>query len=100
MIWEQKVGGLLYHISCETEMCTQVFVIVMITNLVERGRRKCDLYWPKEGCATYGHIDVSLIREDVMANYTVRSLRIKHNKLKKKKWVASERMVEQFHYTR
>jgi len=82
MVWEQKV-----------------FVIVMITNLVERGRRKCDMYWPKEGTITYGHIDVTLVKEDIMANYTVRTLKLKHTKLKKKKWVASERMVEQYHYT-
>ena len=84
MIWEQKV-----------------FVIVMITNLVERGRRKCDMYWPKDRdtTQTYGHIDVTLVREDVMANFTVRSLRVKHTKLRKKKWSVSERCVEQYHYT-
>ena len=82
MIWEQKV-----------------YVIVMITNLVERGRRKCDMYWPKEGSMTYGHIDVTLVKEDVMANYTVRRLRVKHTKVKKKKWSVGERMVEQYHYT-
>lgn len=82
MVWEQKV-----------------FVIVMITNLIERGRRKCDMYWPKEGTITYGHIDVTLVREKVMANYTVRTLRLKHTKLKKKKWLVWERTVEQYHYT-
>jgi len=34
-----------------------------------------------------------------MANYTVRRLRVKHSKVKKKKWSVGERMVEQFHYT-
>jgi len=82
MIWEQKV-----------------YVVVMITNLVERGRRKCDMYWPKEGTMTYGHIDVTMVKEDIMANYTLRTLKLKHTKLKKKKWIASERMVEQYHYT-
>merc|ERR1719334_1449331 len=82
MIWEQKV-----------------YVVVMITNLVERGRRKCDMYWPKEGTMTYGHIDVTMVKEDIMANYTVRTLKLKHTKLKKKKWIASERVVEQYHYT-
>lgn len=82
MIWEQKV-----------------YVVVMITNLVERGRRKCDMYWPKEGTMTYGHIDVTMVKEDIMANYTLRTLKLKHTKLKKKKWIASERIVEQYHYT-
>ncbi|XP_023332955.1 tyrosine-protein phosphatase 99A [Eurytemora carolleeae] len=82
MIWEQRVH-----------------VIVMITNLVERGRRKCDMYWPKEGTATYGQIDVTLVKEEVRANYTLRQMRVKHRKLKKKKWICSEREVNQFHYT-
>ena len=82
MIWDQKV-----------------FVIVMITNLIERGRRKCDMYWPKQGSTAYGHIEVTLVKEQIMANYTVRVLRLKHSKLKKKKWLVSERTVEQWHYT-
>ena len=48
---------------------------------------------------TYGHIDVTMVKEDIMANYTVRTLKLKHTKLKKKKWIASERVVEQYHYT-
>lgn len=82
MIWEQRVA-----------------IIVMITNLVERGRRKCDMYWPKDGAEMYGVIQVRLIREDVMATYTVRTLQIKHTKLKKKKASQSEKLVYQYHYT-
>lgn len=64
MIWEQRVA-----------------IIVMITNLVERGRRKCDMYWPKDGTETYGVIQVKLLQEDVMATYTVRTFQIKHLKV-------------------
>merc|ERR1719494_1300357 len=35
----------------------------------------------------------------INANYTVRRLRVKHTKVKKKKWSVGERMVEQYHYT-
>uniref|UniRef100_A0A2M4BET6 Protein tyrosine phosphatase n=1 Tax=Anopheles marajoara TaxID=58244 RepID=A0A2M4BET6_9DIPT len=82
MIWEQRVA-----------------VIVMITNLVERGRRKCDMYWPKDGTETYGIVQVRLVKEDVMATYTVRTLHIKHLKMKKKKQSQQEKIVYQYHYT-
>ncbi|XP_020811958.1 tyrosine-protein phosphatase 99A isoform X6 [Drosophila serrata] len=82
MIWEQRVA-----------------IIVMITNLVERGRRKCDMYWPKDGVETYGVIQVKLIEEEVMSTYTVRTLQIKHLKLKKKKQCNTEKLVYQYHYT-
>lgn len=82
MIWEQRVA-----------------IIVMITNLVERGRRKCDMYWPKDGVETYGVIQVRFIQEEVMATYTVRTFQIKHLKLKKKKQMATEKLVYQYHYT-
>nr|CAD7455446.1 unnamed protein product [Timema tahoe] len=82
MVWEQRVA-----------------IIVMITNLVERGRRKCDMYWPKEGSETHGVIQVKLIKEDVMATYTVRTLQVRHLRIKKKKHVMSERFVYQYHYT-
>lgn len=82
MVWEQRVA-----------------VIVMITNLVERGRRKCDMYWPGEGSETYGMISVKLIKEDIMATYTVRTMIIRHLKVKKKKHSSAERIVYQYHYT-
>ena len=36
------------------------------------------MYWPKEGVETYGVIQVKLVKEDVMATYTVRTLQIRH----------------------
>ncbi|XP_076175855.1 putative receptor-type tyrosine-protein phosphatase mosPTP-1 isoform X4 [Ptiloglossa arizonensis] len=84
MVWEQKVS-----------------IVVMITNLVERGRKKCDMYWPKKGSETYGYIQVTLLREDVMATYTIRTLQIRHLKVKKRKNGVNmgERIVWQYHYT-
>ncbi|CAH0561937.1 unnamed protein product [Brassicogethes aeneus] len=82
MVWEQRVN-----------------IIVMITNLVERGRRKCDMYWPKEGSETYGIIQVKLVKEDIMATYTIRTLQIRHLRIKKKKPSLTEKLVYQYHYT-
>uniref|UniRef100_A0A6P7GZM8 Tyrosine-protein phosphatase 99A-like isoform X1 n=1 Tax=Diabrotica virgifera virgifera TaxID=50390 RepID=A0A6P7GZM8_DIAVI len=85
MVWEQRVT-----------------IIVMITNLVERGRRKCDMYWPKEGTETYGIIQVKLVKEDIMATYTVRTLAIRHMKVNfknKKRDISAEKIVYQYHYT-
>jgi receptor-type tyrosine-protein phosphatase gamma len=44
-------------------------------------QRKCDMYWPKEGIETYGVIQVKLIKEDIMATYTVRTMQVKHLKV-------------------
>ncbi|CAH2003519.1 unnamed protein product [Acanthoscelides obtectus] len=81
MIWEQRVT-----------------IIVMITNLVERGRRKCDMYWPKEGTETYGLIEVRISKEEVTATYTVRTLVLTHLRVRLKGNHA-EKTVYQYHYT-
>ncbi|CAL4156072.1 unnamed protein product, partial [Meganyctiphanes norvegica] len=81
MIWEQRVQ-----------------IVVMITNLVERGRKKCDQYWPKEGTEIYGMIQVRVVHEEILATYTIRKFAIKHLKVKCKK-AGGERIVYQYHYT-
>ncbi|XP_028968675.1 tyrosine-protein phosphatase 99A [Galendromus occidentalis] len=78
MVWEQRVH-----------------VIVMITNLIERSRRKCDQYWPSEGSCSYGQIQVKFVSEDVMSTYTVRQFIVRHLKQKK----VGERTIVQYHYT-
>ncbi|XP_068624792.1 uncharacterized protein [Battus philenor] len=85
----------------------QVHTVVMITNLVERGRRKCDMYWPAGGrgsSAEFGGVHVTLLHEDVRAAYTVRRLRVRvvHKGCEGKDENAAPdggRIVLQYHYT-
>jgi len=76
-----------------------VSVIIMITNLIENGRRKCDRYWPRDGKEVYKHITVSIKQTQVFANYTIRTFIIKNNKLSKRTKAGGERKLVQYHYT-
>ncbi|XP_072824842.1 receptor-type tyrosine-protein phosphatase H [Vicugna pacos] len=71
----------------------QSHTLVMLTNCVESGRVKCEHYWPLDSQpCTHGQLQVTLVGEEVMENWTVRDLKL---------WHMAERRalsVRQFHY--
>uniref|UniRef100_A0A8C2XPQ3 protein-tyrosine-phosphatase n=1 Tax=Cyclopterus lumpus TaxID=8103 RepID=A0A8C2XPQ3_CYCLU len=64
------------------------FSIVMITKLVEVGRVKCCKYWPDDS-EMYGDIQITLLKTETLAEYTVRTFR----------GYSTKHEVRQFHFT-
>ena len=57
LVWEQRVR-----------------VVVMITNIVEQGKKKCSQYWPESGWEVYGLVSVTLVEESVQVNIFIHLL--------------------------
>ncbi|GFQ99834.1 phosphatidylinositol phosphatase PTPRQ [Trichonephila clavata] len=75
MIWEQSVS-----------------MIVMLTQCVERGKKKCEQYWPDAGEAKhYGDMQVRTISESMLSSYIIRLFHVQLG--------SQERRVKQMHFT-
>ncbi|XP_071953438.1 receptor-type tyrosine-protein phosphatase mu-like [Antedon mediterranea] len=65
-------------------------IIIMVTNLFEAGKKKCEKYWPEKS-QTYGRIDVKITDEEECPQYTIRSFKMtKDDEI---------REIKQFHFT-
>ncbi|XP_057185222.1 receptor-type tyrosine-protein phosphatase beta-like isoform X3 [Triplophysa rosa] len=78
MVWEQNVHN-----------------IVMVTQCVEKGRVKCDHYWPfDQEPLYYGDLIVQMQSESVLPEWTIREF-----KMCNEEHLSCSRVVRQFHYT-
>uniref|UniRef100_A0A8C4R8J1 protein-tyrosine-phosphatase n=1 Tax=Eptatretus burgeri TaxID=7764 RepID=A0A8C4R8J1_EPTBU len=78
MVWEQGV----HH-------------VVMLTQCVERGRVKCDHYWPfDQDPIFYGDLVVQMLSESVLPEWTLREFKVFMEDP-----TLRPRVVRQFHYT-
>ncbi|KAH9490852.1 hypothetical protein Btru_033551 [Bulinus truncatus] len=66
--------------------------VVMLTNLIEEGKTKCEKYWPDSDKKVVGEIKIKHLATQTFAHYTVRQL-----ELTKKNHVTHH--VTQFHFT-
>ena len=51
-------------------------IVVMVTNLSEGNKKKCEQYWPETGSTTYGPFKVTLTGQQVFADYIVRTMEV------------------------
>ncbi|BFY99631.1 hypothetical protein BsWGS_02670 [Bradybaena similaris] len=75
MVWQQKVSK-----------------IVMLTNLMEACKKKCEQYWPDEGSQKYGDLTVLLVNTTKYTDFVIRTFELM-------KEMENSRIVKQFHFT-
>ena len=51
--------------------------VVMLTNIVEKMKVKCNQYWPDDGSQQYAHINVTIINTVHQADFIIRHFQIK-----------------------
>ncbi|KAL3868071.1 hypothetical protein ACJMK2_040908 [Sinanodonta woodiana] len=78
---------------------TKCSTIVMLTNLMEEGKHKCEQYWPDEGSAEYGDIVVRLIQCEPFSEFTIRTLSIGKKNRKSQGGKTEAHQIIQFHFT-
>ncbi|XP_025108223.1 receptor-type tyrosine-protein phosphatase kappa-like isoform X3 [Pomacea canaliculata] len=67
--------------------------IIMLTNLKEGGKDKCEEYWPPVGTTkTYGHVTVTALKTDSRADFVIRHFVVENKK------GGDQRTVSQYHY--
>ncbi|XP_057613431.1 receptor-type tyrosine-protein phosphatase beta isoform X2 [Chionomys nivalis] len=78
MAWEQNVHN-----------------IVMVTQCVEKGRVKCDHYWPADQDSLYyGDLILQMVSESVLPEWTIREF-----KICSEEQLDAHRLIRHFHYT-
>ena len=50
--------------------------IVMVTNLKEGNKKKCEQYWPDSSSKMFGPFKVTLTQQSVMADYCTRTMQV------------------------
>ena len=51
--------------------------IVMVTNLKEGDKVKCQQYWPDASNEDYGPFTVTLLEQQIFTDYTIRTFQVK-----------------------
>lgn len=63
---------------------------------------KCDCYWPDAGSQSFGDLVVTLMREDILSSYTLRTFTVRKGKgdsKEKNNKEGAERTIYQYHFT-
>ncbi|XP_028255677.1 receptor-type tyrosine-protein phosphatase beta [Parambassis ranga] len=72
-----------------------VYNVVMVTQCVEKGRVKCDQYWPADREPLYyGDLVIQMLSESVLPEWTIREFRITSEN-----GCSYPRVLRHFHYT-